>query len=282
VAEDRIASAALQGALWSRAASDWAELQEPLTAPLWEALLDATMVGAGTRLLDAGCGAGGASLLAARRGAQVNGLDAAEALLAIARQRVPDGDFRLGDVAELPYGDGSFDTLLAVDVLPYTASPVTAVRELRRTIAPDGITALAVWGAVGECEQQAMLAAVGDVLPAPLQLAPSALAQPGVLENLAAQAGLRVCASGTVDCPADYPDEETAWLAQSSTGPLQAALRVVGERRLMAAVLRAFRPYTTSSGGIYLQRRAHYILAAPKHSGSGGLVERRAPMTRLT
>src|SRR5438874_3048660 len=96
-------SAAVQGRFWGRAAHDWAELQEPAGLPLWEAMLDAAAVGPGTRLLDAGCGAGGASVLAAGRGAQVNGLDAAQGLLAIARERVPDGDFQLGDLEALPY-----------------------------------------------------------------------------------------------------------------------------------------------------------------------------------
>ncbi len=57
---------------------------------------------------------------AAQRGALVNGLDAAEALLAIARLRVPDGDFRVGDLEILPYAASTFDAVLAADVLPYT------------------------------------------------------------------------------------------------------------------------------------------------------------------
>src|SRR5260370_35665472 len=117
-------SASMQGSLWSRAAQDWAELQEPAATPLGEAVLDAAAVGYGTRLLDAGCGAGGASLLAARRGAHVNGLDAAEALLVIARQRVPDGDFRVGDLGDLPYAAGTFEAILAVDGLPHIAVPI--------------------------------------------------------------------------------------------------------------------------------------------------------------
>jgi hypothetical protein len=68
-------SAGVHGQLWGKAAHDWAELQEPTSAPLWEAMLDAAAVGPGTRVLDAGCGAGGASILAASRGARVNGLD---------------------------------------------------------------------------------------------------------------------------------------------------------------------------------------------------------------
>jgi hypothetical protein len=53
-------SAAVQGDLWGRAPGDWVGMQEVQHAPLWEATLDATRVGTGTRLLDAGCGGGGA------------------------------------------------------------------------------------------------------------------------------------------------------------------------------------------------------------------------------
>ncbi len=72
-----------------------------------------------------------------------------------------------------------------------------------------------------------------------------------------------MCATNTVDCPAQYPDQETAWQAQASAGPLQAALRVVGEQRLKAAVLQAFTPFTTRSGEVRLRQRARYILAVP-------------------
>ena len=70
-------SAGIQGDLWGRAPRDWAELQEPMHRPLWEAMLEAAGVASGTRLLDAGCGGGGACLVAARQGARVSGVDAA-------------------------------------------------------------------------------------------------------------------------------------------------------------------------------------------------------------
>jgi SAM-dependent methyltransferase len=157
--EEPMRSAGVQGQLWSRAAHDWAELQEPFALPLWEAMLDAAAVGPGTRLLDAGCGAGGASVLAAARGAQVNGLDAAEALLVIARARVPDGDFRLGDLEALPYGDATFDTIIAADVLAYVADPLAALRELRRVCTRQGRVVLAIWGAPEACDQAAVIRA---------------------------------------------------------------------------------------------------------------------------
>ena len=58
-----------------------------------------------TELLDAGCGAGLALQIAAKRGATVTGFDASAALLEIAAERVPGADLRRGDLESLPYGD---------------------------------------------------------------------------------------------------------------------------------------------------------------------------------
>jgi SAM-dependent methyltransferase len=78
-----------QGDLWGKAVQDWASIQEPMGRPLWEAMLDEARVGSGTHVLDAGCGGGGASVLAAERGARVSGIDAAEEMIAFVSERVP-------------------------------------------------------------------------------------------------------------------------------------------------------------------------------------------------
>jgi ubiquinone/menaquinone biosynthesis C-methylase UbiE len=97
-----VGSSKAQGMLWRSAAQDWAGLFEPTGKPLWVAMLDSAEVDQGKRLLDLGCGGGGASVLAAKRGAHVAGLDAAEALIEIARERLPGGDFCVGDLEQLP------------------------------------------------------------------------------------------------------------------------------------------------------------------------------------
>src|SRR5436305_14291979 len=78
-------TAELQGRLWSVNAAAWAELHEQYTAPAYIAALDALGVGDGTRMLDIGCGARLALRLAADRGVDVAGLDAASGLLEYAR-----------------------------------------------------------------------------------------------------------------------------------------------------------------------------------------------------
>lgn len=149
-------SAEIHGEMWGSAARDWAELQEPVSTPLWEAMLDAAKVGRGTRLLDAGCGGGGASVRAAERGAQVSGLDAANALIAIAKERVPDGDFRVGDMEELPFENEAFDAVIAPSSLQFTEDRVAALREFRRVTDPAGKVVVGLWSTPDKVEYRAV------------------------------------------------------------------------------------------------------------------------------
>lgn len=259
-------AATRQGQLWGRAAHDWAELQEPLGEPLWEAMLDAAAVGAGTRLLDAGCGAGGASILATARGAQVNGFDAAPALVGIARERVPDGDFRVGDLEALPYADETFDAVIVADVLSYLADPLAALCEVRRVCAPRGRVVVAMVCVADDGPQHALITALCALVPRSMQeqlLPPGALSLPGALDALITQAGLTVLGNSSVGCLYDYPDLEMLWKAQASSGPLQAVLRLVGPETLKEAMLHAVKPYQTGTGGVVIYQAFRSIVATP-------------------
>src|SRR3954451_1627267 len=112
-------TAEAHGRLWGERARDWADFQEGTVRPVFEAVLERTGVGPGSEYLDAGCGSGMAAEMAAARGAEVYGVDAAEAMLSIARTRVPMGDFRQCDLEELPFRDGTFDVVTGFNSLQY-------------------------------------------------------------------------------------------------------------------------------------------------------------------
>lgn len=103
----------------------------------------------GERLVDLATGTGNAALLAARRGAVVTGVDAAERLIAVARQRaVREGahaDFAVGDVESLPYGNGSFDVALSVFGVIFALDAEAAFDELLRVLRPGGRAVVTAW-----------------------------------------------------------------------------------------------------------------------------------------
>jgi SAM-dependent methyltransferase len=96
----------------------------------------------GRRVLDVGTGDGTYAIEAARRGAQVTGIDVDPAMLAAARLRSDCAGvsvaLREARAEELPFDDGAFDVVLAVTVLCLVPDARGAVREMARVLAPGG------------------------------------------------------------------------------------------------------------------------------------------------
>ena len=262
---DVVGSSSVQGELWGRAANDWASLQEVQHAPFFEATLDTAQVGSGVRFLDAGCGGGGASVLAAERGATVSGLDASAPLIEIAAERVPDGDFRVGDLEALPFDDDSFDAVIAANSIQYAEDRIAALRELARVATPEARIAVGLFASPEKVDFRVIFAAIRDALPEPpTGDGPFGLSGSGVLDRLVARAGLNVVDSGEVNLPFAYPNIEVFWQALVSGGPVQGALDLVGEDALKQSVLEAIEPHITDSGAVLLENNSfQYVTATP-------------------
>lgn len=256
-------SAQVQGELWGAAADDWAEVQEPLAAPLYEATFDAIGVTDGTRLLDAGCGAGLAVQLAAKRGAIVSGFDASDGLLRVARSRLPEADLRQGDLDELPYEDGSFDAVTAFNSVQYATDPVGALRQIKRVAVPGAPVAVASWGDPTRCDGRVLIAAVGSLLPPPPPGAggPFALAAPGALEALVESAGLTAERAFDVSTPFVYDDVATAERANLSAGPTRAAIGHAGEGKVRATFTAALQQFVQPDGSVRLENVMRVVVA---------------------
>lgn len=256
-------TADVQSQLWGARASDWAEVQEGVVVPLYEAVLHQTAVGAGTTLLDIGCGAGMFCQMAAKLGAQVSGLDATEPLLAIARERVPHGDFRTGEMEQLPYANNTFEVVTGFNSFQYAASPVHALQEASRVARMGTPVVIAVWGKPEDTQAAAYLAALGSLLPPPPPGAPGpfALSQDGMLEALVTQAGMTPERVKEVDCLWDYPDEQTALRGLLSAGPAIRAIQHAGEEQVREAVAKAIMPFKTASGRYQLRNKFRYLIA---------------------
>ncbi len=255
-------SSELQGKLWGAAARDWAELFEPTSMPIWEAMLDSAEVGQGTRFLDLGCGGGGASVLAAKRGAQVAGLDAAEALLDIARERLPDGNFRVGDLEKLPHDNNSFDVAFASLSIMFATNPSVVLGEMERVTVSGGHVTVGIWGKPEDCEYRHILKAVADSLPSPpTGKGPFTLSETGKLEEMMETVGLKVLDSGEVDAPFQFANSELMWQAVSSVGPIQSAKEMVNQRKLKVAIIQAAKPFQSDKGEILFNNRFRYVTA---------------------
>ena len=100
-------------AMFDRIASVYDLMNSVMTAGMhqrWrERAVDLAGVGPGSRALDVATGTGDLAIALRDRGADVVGMDFAEKMLEIARQKAPEIDFRTGNALALDFPDDEFD-----------------------------------------------------------------------------------------------------------------------------------------------------------------------------
>ena len=88
--------------------------------------------------LDAACGTGRFAEFLARRGHRVTGVDSSPDMLARARRRVPDGEFRVGELDRLPLPDDSADVIVCALALVHVPRLAPVMAEFARVLRPGG------------------------------------------------------------------------------------------------------------------------------------------------
>lgn len=135
-----------QQATW--ASGDYAVIGTTLQI-VGELLCEAVDLRAGQAVLDVAAGNGNATLAAARRWADVTSTDYVPALLERGQARAEAEGlpvrFQEADAEELPFADGSFDVVLSIFGVMFTANQEQAAAELLRVCRPGGKIGLANW-----------------------------------------------------------------------------------------------------------------------------------------
>lgn len=127
---------------------DYARTAETLM-PAAEVLVEAAGVGEGDDVLDVACGTGNVSLAASQRGERVTGVDGADVLVDAARERVPGGEFHVGEAEALPVDYGAFDIALSAFGVIFSPDPDRAAAELVRATRAGGRIAITTWDPAG-------------------------------------------------------------------------------------------------------------------------------------
>ncbi len=164
---DDAALKAKHAAMW--AMGDYPAVATELIAPLGPALVAATGVADGDRVLDIAAGSGNAAIPAARTGAEVVASDLTPDLLETGRQAAEGAALTLrwetADAEHLPYADAEFDVALSCVGIMFAPHHQQAADELARVVRPGGRIGLLSWTPEGFIGR--MFATMKPFAPAP-------------------------------------------------------------------------------------------------------------------
>jgi SAM-dependent methyltransferase len=189
---------------WEQAAEAWhrwGPLIEQWLGPATNRMLDAAGVAEGSRVLDVAAGAGGQSLAAARRGADVLATDIAPAILEYAAKAATEAGLTIrtreldGEHLDV---DG-FDAVISRVGLIYFPDQQAALTGMHRALRPGGRVSAVVYSTA---DRNGFFAIpVGIIRQRPGQPGPFSFGAPGVAEAALAQAGFREVSVEAVPSP---------------------------------------------------------------------------------
>jgi SAM-dependent methyltransferase len=256
--EEAAAFKAFEAEGWTRKAQTYDRLTGRATARLVVPLLEAAGVQSGTRVLDVACGPGHLAAAAAAMGATPVGLDAAEGMVAVARAGYAEIEFLRGDAERLPFGDASFDAVVAGFVVNHLPRPERALAEFARVVRPGGRVAVTVWDRPGRMR---LLGVLGEAVegtegvrapglpsggPDPFRFADDA-----ALAALLWGAGLAEAEVRCIAFEQEVADTDELWEGMLAGSVRTAALierqSEPVRRRIRAALERAVAPYRSET-----------------------------------
>ncbi len=247
---------------WGARPKEWAYQFEPYALPANHLLFDRLGVGERTRLLDVACGSGLAANVAARRGASVSGLDASDALIDIARARTPGGDFGVGDMFALPFGDGCFDVVTSFNGIWNGCDD--ALREARRVLTDDGQFGMTFWGAFDRMGLLPYFMKIIELSPESHQSATMVVGETGdVVDGMLRLTQFEVQERGTVEVTNEWPDVDTAVRSLASAGPAVPAIEAVGYDAFCEALRDIITPLHDPVTGVRISSDLGWVTARP-------------------
>jgi SAM-dependent methyltransferase len=226
-----------------------------------ELVVERAGVEPGMELLDVACGAGNATIPAAREGARVTGLDFSPGLLAVAREWAADAmveiDWVEGDAQELPFDDARFDRVISTFGHMFAPDHQRTAAEMRRVCRPGGTIAIACWTPEGSIGR--MFRATAELLPPPPGGEPPILW--GTEQHIRELLGDGEFERHEVEWK-DESVESYARFMLDSFGPLLNARELLGEREAeLDEAFRAFLARENLADDGTLRFNGEYLLA---------------------
>ena len=119
-------------------ARDYDRMNHLMTAGLDRCWRKRAVQGVHGKVLDVACGTGDMAVELLRQGCSVTGVDLSTEMMAIAKRKAPQAEYRLADVERLPFGEASFDAVTCAFGVRNFVHLEQGLHEMLRVLKPGG------------------------------------------------------------------------------------------------------------------------------------------------
>lgn len=119
-------------------ARDYDRMNHLMTAGLDRRWRKSAVQGLHGKVLDVACGTGDMAVELLRQGCSVTGVDLSKEMMAIAKWKAPQAEYRLADVERLPFGEASFDAVTCAFGVRNFVHLEQGLHEMLRVLKPGG------------------------------------------------------------------------------------------------------------------------------------------------
>lgn len=123
---------------FDKIARDYDRMNHLMTAGLDRRWRKSAVQGLHGKVLDVACGTGDMAVELLRQGCSVTGVDLSKEMVAIAKRKAPQAEYRLADVERLPFGDASFDAVTCAFGVRNFVHLEQGLHEMLRVLKPGG------------------------------------------------------------------------------------------------------------------------------------------------
>lgn len=111
----------------------------------------------GDKVLDLGCGNGRLYQILAKKQVLYTGLDQSGELIALAKEKVSEAEFVVGEMTELSFVAESFDAIFAIASFNHIPGPelqLKSLQEMKRVLKPGGLIIMTNWNLLSDSAQK--------------------------------------------------------------------------------------------------------------------------------
>ena len=123
---------------FDKIARDYDRMNHLMTAGLDRRWRKSAVQGLHGKVLDVACGTGDMAVELLQRGCKVTGVDLSEEMMAIAKQKAPQAEYKLADAERLSFEDASFDAVTCAFGVRNFVHLEQGIKEMLRVLKPGG------------------------------------------------------------------------------------------------------------------------------------------------